>query len=175
MNFDEKINPKPPSPWVVRYAERVPEGPVLDLACGGGRNGRYFLSAGRRVTFLDRDVSGLADLSANKSAAIMAYDLESGLPWPFSEAQFSGIIVVNYLYRPLLRHLSHSLSTGGLLIYQTFAQGNEKYGRPRNPEFLLAPDELLNTFGATMEVIDFQQGFMPEPDRIVQSLCAVKI
>ena len=174
MLNDDRIKIKSPSPWVTRFADRIPPGPVLDLACGGGRHGRYLLDRGYPVTLVDRDISKLADLKDNAMAKVFAYDLESGSPWPFADEEFSGVVVVNYLYRPLFPHLLASLRPSGVLIYQTFAQGNEKYGRPRNPDFLLRPDELLQEFGAACEIIGFEQGFMPDPDRVVQSLCAVK-
>lgn len=160
-----------PSSWVVRHASLVPKGPVLDLACGDGRNGRLFLDAGYKVTFVDRDTSRLSDLRDNSAATVMEADLEGGAPWPFDEAQFSGIIIVNYLHRPLFQLIAESLKEGGVLIYQTFMAGNEKYGKPRNPDFLLEYDELLDVFGESMEVVAFEQGFLPDPHRMVQSIC----
>ena len=174
MNLKNQQELNGPSSWVVQHATQVPSGMVLDLACGGGRHGRLFLDLGYRVTFLDRDVSRVADLGVNKDAKILEYDLENGAPWPFESDQFSGIIVVNYLHRPLLARLEESLKKGGVLIYRTFAQGNERYGRPANPDFLLAPGELRAFFGQSMEVIDFQEGFLENPDRVVQSICAIK-
>jgi len=148
---------------------------VLDLACGDGRNGRLFLDAGLGVTFVDRDTSKLADLKGNSAATILEADLEAGLEegasWPFAGAQFGGIVVVNYLHRPLFRHIANSLAKRGVLIYQTFMVGNEKYGKPHNPDFLLEHDELLNVFGESMEAIAFEQGFLPDPNRRVQAIC----
>lgn len=160
-----------PSPWVVRYAPLIPRGRVLDLACGDGRHGRLFLEGGYEVTFVDQDVSSLSDLKDNSAATVLEHDLEDGSAWPFGEAEFSGIIVVNYLHRPLFGAITSSLAEGGVLIYQTFMAGNEKYGKPRNPDFLLEYDELLDVFGASMEVIGFEQGFLPDPDRMVQAIC----
>lgn len=160
-----------PAPWVLRYASLVPPGPVLDLACGDGRNGRLFLEGGYKVTFVDRDTSRLSDLADNTDATILEYHLEDESPWPFEEAQFCGIVVVNYLHRPLFPHLAAALKPGGVLIYQTFMAGNERFGKPRNPDFLLEYDELLDVFGESMEVIAFEQGFLPDPDRVVQSIC----
>lgn len=180
MDSDKKVNrphqgQRTPSPWVTRYGALIPEGDVLDLACGAGRHGRYLMDQGYRVTFLDRDVSKLADLRGNSGAEILQYDLECGNPWPFVEGQFSGIVVVNYLHRDLFRHLLRSLQVGGVLLYQTFAQGNEKYGKPSNPDFLLREDELLKVFGSDLQLVDFEQGFQPNPDRVIQSICGIKM
>lgn len=168
-------NRRVPVDWVTRYSTLVPEGAVLDLACGGGRHGRYLLNRGYRVTFVDRDISKLADLQADNRADILEYDLEDGSPWPFSEAQFSGVVVVNYLHRALFKPLIDSLQVGGVLLYQTFAQGNERYGKPSNPDFLLHKDELLNVFGPALEVVNFEQGFKSDPDRVIQSICGMKL
>ena len=120
--------PAGPSAWVARHAGLVPKpGPVLDLAAGGGRHSRLFLDLGYPVAALDRDVSRLGDL---QGAEILAADLEDGSPWPLAGRRFGGIGVTNYLYRPIL-------------IYETFALGQERYGKPRNPEHLLRPGELL--------------------------------
>jgi SAM-dependent methyltransferase len=119
----------------------VPQpGPVLDLAAGGGRHSRLFLELGYQVTALDRDVSRLADLPG---AEVIAADLEDGSPWPLGERRFAGIVVTNYLFRPILPCIAAALRPGGILIYQTFGIGQERYGRPRNPEHLLRPGELL--------------------------------
>jgi len=131
----------PPSAWVARHAGLVPKpGPVLDLAAGGGRHSRFFLDQGYRVTALDRDVSRLGDLSG---AEVIAADLEDGSPWPLGDRRFAGIVVANYLFRPILPRIAAALRPGGVLIYETFGLGQERYGRPRNPEHLLKPAELL--------------------------------
>ncbi len=163
-----------PADWVKRFAHLIPRGPVLDLACGKGRNGRFLLGPEHDVTFVDRDVSGLWDLEGEKGAVILSRDLEGGAPWPFEREAFAGILVVNYLHRPLFPHLIASLKPRGLLIHSTFARGNEKYGRPRNPDFLLEKDELMEVYGAAMEVIEFTQGTRRDPPRVVQSICARK-
>ena len=133
--------PAGPSAWVARHAGLVPKpGPVLDLAAGGGRHSRLFLDLGYPVAALDRDVSRLGDL---QGAEILAADLEDGSPWPLEGRRFGGIVVTNYLYRPILPRIAAALRTGGILIYETFALGQERYGKPRNPEHLLRPGELL--------------------------------
>src|ERR1044071_4064168 len=133
-----------PSPWVVRFAALVPRGGrVLDIAAGGGRHSLLFLDHGCRVTAVDRDTSLLP---ARPELEIVTADLEDGSPWPLPGRQFDGVVVTNYLHRPLLPQLVAALAQGGVLIYETFAIGNERFGRPSNPDFLLRPGELL---GAT--------------------------
>jgi len=138
------------------------------------QNGRFFLNRGYSVTLVDRDISAVLDLRDNSRTRLLAYDLEKGAAWPFAAGVFSGVIVINYLYRPLFPDLLRSLQPGGVVLYQTFAHGNEKFGRPRNPEYLLEPDELLKVFRPSCEVVAFEQGFKAEPDRVVQAICAVK-
>ena len=130
----------PPSSWVARYASLIPlPGPVLDLAAGSGRHTRYFKGLGYNVVAVDRDVSRLADAQA----VIIEADLEGGR-WPFEKSVFAGIVVTNYLHRPLFPQIAASLLPGGVLIYETFALGNERFGKPSNPDFLLQPGELLD-------------------------------
>ena len=168
-------NNSKPSDWVVTHSVSIPRGNVLDLACGNGRHGRFLLELGYRVTFLDRDTAGVDDLCGRSEATIKNYDLEDGSPWPFSGELFEGIVVVNYLFRPLLQELVTSIKPGGVLIYQTFAAGNEKYGRPRNPDFLLNRDELLEVFASQLETVAFTQGFEAAPNRVIQSYCGRKL
>lgn len=166
-----------PSPWVVKYADVVPhEGRVLDLACGGGRHGRYFLKRGNPVTFVDRDCSKVVDLT--DCVTVMTFDLEAGAPFPFGKAAFEAIVVTNYLHRPLFPAILGALKIGGVLIYETFAMGNEHYGRPRRPEFLLKPNELLDWVMPSCEVIAFEQGLDatdPENKKVVSRICARKL
>ena len=139
--------PAPPSPWVMRFASLVaPGGRVLDLACGAGRHTRPLLEAGHAVTAVDRDPVALATLAAHASPrlSVLRFDLETGAGWPLGYARFAGVVVANYLHRPLFAPLTAALAPGGVLICETFAAGNERFGRPRNPEFLLRPGELLD-------------------------------
>ncbi|WP_395016750.1 class I SAM-dependent methyltransferase [Dongia sp.] len=134
----------PPSSWIARHARLVPRGgPVLDLAAGGGRHTRFFKALGHPVTAVDRDVSGLADLKGDAQISIIAADLEGGAPWPLGDRRFAGIVVTNYLHRPLFPKLAAALQPGGVLLYETFGIGNERFGKPSNPDFLLQPGELL--------------------------------
>ena len=161
-----------PSDWVRRHLKRIPEGgAVLDLAAGNGRHSRLLLEAGYQVTAADRDVSALKNLTG---VTVIEIDLEKE-PWPFAEADFAGIVVVNYLHRPLFRLIANALKGDGLLIYQTFAAGNEHYGRPKNPDFLLNTGELLDAFTPALGVIAYEHGIVRRPKlAVIQRLAAIK-
>lgn len=165
-----------PSAWVRRFASLIPAGgEVLDLACGGGRHSRWLAALGYRVEAVDRDVSGLGDLPANGLVHVRQADLETGI-WPYDRRQFSAIVVTNYLFRPRLPVLLAALADPGVLIYETFMAGNERYGRPSNPDFLLQPQELLDwARGNALSVVAFEEGDvdLPKP-AMVQRLCAVR-
>jgi SAM-dependent methyltransferase len=163
-----------PSAWVARVAPLMPPGETLDLACGGGRHARLLASLGHPVVALDRDPGALAR-SAGPGIATLQYDLEAaGADWPFAPGRFAGIVVTHYLHRPLLPELARALAPGGVLVYETFAQGNERFGKPSNPAFLLAPGELLDLARqAGLQVVAYEDGVtaQPKPAR-VQRLCA---
>jgi SAM-dependent methyltransferase len=160
-----------PSPWVVRWAGTIPAGGrVLDVACGGGRHLRYLGSLGLAVVGVDRDEKAL---SAAAGADVRVADIEAG-PWPFSPEEFDGVVVTNYLHRPIFPHLVAALRPGGVLIYETFALGNERYGRPSNPDFLLKPGELLARV-EPLSVVAFEQGLVSSPKRaLLQRICAIR-
>jgi SAM-dependent methyltransferase len=163
-----------PSDWVIRWADRIPGGGrVLDLACGSGRHARLFAARGHPVVAVDRDPRKLASLESVPGVEPRCADLEAG-PWPFAGERFAGIVVVNYLHRPLFDHLLAALEPGGALIYETFAAGNERYGRPSNPEHLLGPGELLEVVRGKLRVIAYEDLFVAEPrPSMVQRLCAM--
>lgn len=157
-----------PDLWVVRFAPLVSAGgAVLDLACGGGRHARFLRERGHRVTALDRDATEVRSLT---DVEVIEADVETG-PWPLAGRTFDGIVVVNYLHRPLLPVLAASLAPGGVLIYRTFAAGNERFGRPRNPDFLLRPGELLDAFGQ-FTVVAYEHGEVLGP-AVIQRICVV--
>ena len=132
------------SPWVQRFAHLLPAGePVLDLACGSGRHTAYLRELGYEVTALDRDLSRLGDLAKDPGVELVQSDLEDGSPFAMAGRRFGGVIVTNYLYRPLFPSLVEVLMPGGLLLYETFARGHERYGKPSNPNWLLNQGELL--------------------------------
>jgi len=164
-----------PSPWVVRFAPLVPPGsPVLDLACGAGRHTRLFVSAGHPVTAVDRDVSGLGGLAQDPRVEAIAADLEGGGPFPLAGRTFGGVVVTNYLHRPLLPAILAAVAPGGVLIYETFAEGNEEVGgRVRNPAFLLRHGELLEAVRGPFRVLAYEDLVVEEPaPAAVQRICA---
>jgi SAM-dependent methyltransferase len=162
------------SPWVDRFAAAVPAGEVLDLACGSGRHARLLASMGHPVLAVDRDPQALAAASG-PGITTLELDLEAeGARWPFEPGRFAGIVVTNYLHRPLFTDLVKSLAPNGVLIYETFALGNEAFGKPSNPAFLLRPGELLELAAqGGLNVLAFEDGVVtrPKPAR-VQRLCA---
>ena len=163
-----------PSPWVARFAPLIRVGgTVLDVAAGRGRHTRFLRGLGCRVVAVDKDVSGLADFSADDDVDIVEADLERDA-WPFEGRRFEGIVVTNYLHRPLLPTLTQSLAPKGVLIYETFAVGNEKYGRPSSPDFLLREDELLEAFCPPLRSVAYRHGYDNDPrPSIRQRLCAL--
>jgi SAM-dependent methyltransferase len=169
------LGPTAPSSWVTRFAPLAPAGgQVLDMACGGGRHGRHFLERGHPVVFLDRDVSDIQDLAGRANAEIIEADLENGTAPPFAGRQFAAIVVTNYLWRPVLPRLAESVVEGGLLIYETFGLGNELYSRPRNPDHLLRPGELLDAFGKDLQIVAYEHGLRLDPKpRVIQRIAAV--
>ena len=167
-----------PSPWIVRFAGLVKQGArVLDLAAGRGRHARYFAARGAAVLALDRDAETLAACDGIAGITTRVADLENGA-WPLAGERFDAIVVVNYLHRPLFAHLRAALNRDGVLLYETFAMGNEAYGRPKRPEFLLCQDELLSFATAGPEpltVVAFEQGRTEASTHttVVQRLAAV--
>ena len=162
------------SPWVGRFAGLVPAGGrVLDLACGGGRHSRLFRDRGHPVLALDRDVSGLADLARDPAVEVVQADLEDGSPFPLTGERFAGVVVTNYLYRPLLADLVAAVAPGGVLIYETFARGNERFGKPSNPDFLLTPGELLDAVRGNLRVRAYEDLIVETlKPAAVQRICA---
>ncbi|MGE5476182.1 MAG: class I SAM-dependent methyltransferase [Bacteroidales bacterium] len=160
--------PADASPWVARFAPLVrPGGSVLDVACGGGRHCRLFTGRGHRVTGIDRDIAA----ARADGATLVAADLEDGSPWPLPGQRFDAVVVTNYLWRPLFPALRAALAEGGVLIYETFALGNEAFGRPRNPDHLLRRGELLE-LAQGLAVVAFEDG-IADGRGVIQRLCAV--
>ena len=164
----------PVSPWVARFAPLAKAGEALDLACGSGRHTRLLAARGMQVTALDRNAELLGPL-AGPNVTTLVNDLEAeGAVWPFEPGRFALIVVTNYLHRPLFPHLAASLRPDGILIYETFAQGNQIYGKPSNPDFLLGPEELLGLAReGGLQVLAFEDGHVDRPHPAqVQRLCA---
>ena len=164
------------SPWVQRFAPLIPGGEVLDLACGGGRHARHLAGLGHAVVAVDRDPAAIAATAA-PGIVTSQIDLEEGdAAWPFGPQRFAGVIVTNYLHRPLFAGIAGSLAANGVLIYETFADGNAAFGKPGNPDFLLKPGELLEMARQHgLRVIAFEDGIVNQPKQaMVQRVCAVK-
>lgn len=166
-----------PSSWIARFAGLVAPGArVLDLAAGKGRHARFFAARGARVLAVDRDAEALRACAVVSGIDTLVADLEAG-PWPLEGRRFDAIVVVNYLHRPLFAQLRSALAPDGVLLYETFAMGNEAFGRPSNPDFLLCADELLSLARVppALTVVAFEQGRVAGGDRpaVVQRLAAV--
>ena len=168
-----------PSAWVARFVPAASPGAVsLDLACGGGRHARLLLERGWRVTAVDRDLQGVADLRADPRVEIVEADLE-GAPWPLldddgRDRRFGAVVVANYLWRPLLPRIVAAVAPGGMLVYETFARGNERFGKPSNPDFLLADGELLDAVRGRLAVVAYECLEVAEPrPAMVQRIAAV--
>jgi SAM-dependent methyltransferase len=163
-----------PSRWIERFSPLVAAGSrVLDVACGRGRHARFFAARGCHVVAVDRDVAAIAMLDGVAGVRSVVADLESG-PWPFGADSFDAVVVTNYLHRALFAPLMRAVRRDGVLLYETFAAGNEAYGRPSNPDFLLAQDELLTVVGGGLTVIAFEQGAVSgERPAVLQRLAAV--
>jgi SAM-dependent methyltransferase len=163
-----------PSTWVTRWADRIRAGgKVLDVACGNGRHARFFAARGHPVEAVDRDPDVLARLADAPGVTPLCADIEAG-PWPYEGQQFAGIVVANYLHRPLFPRLLQALAPEGVLIYETFAAGNERYGKPSNPAFLLRPGELLEAVRGRLRVIAYEDLEVSDPrPAAVQRICAI--
>lgn len=168
-----------PSPWVARFLSGIrPGGRVLDVACGRGRHVRAALAAGFAVTGVDRDLSGLAELRGTDGVELFELDLEAGATTPlqdrFGAEAFDGVIVTNYLWRPILADIITMVRPDGVLIYETFALGNEGVGhrKPSNPGFLLKPGELLEVIRPRLTAFAYEHVLLREPARVVQRVAA---
>ena len=164
-----------PSAWVVRWADRIPAGGrVLDVACGSGRHARFLAARGHPVEAVDRDPDAVARLAGLPGIVPRCADLEGG-PWPYGGDTFAGIVVIHYLHRPLFPNLLEAIAPGGVLIYETFATGNERYGRPSNPAFLLKPGELLEVVRGRLEVVAYEALEVSDPKpAVLQRICAMR-
>ncbi|MAL78445.1 MAG: SAM-dependent methyltransferase [Sneathiella sp.] len=162
------------SPWIAAHLSRIPfTGPVLDVACGAGRHSLALCAREHRVIAIDKDTDTIAAHGHVPGLTILTADLEAA-HWPFRPQSFAGIIVVNYLWRPLFPGLAKALQPGGVLLYDTFMRGNERFGRPRNPDFLLKPGELRQAFETSLETLDYFEGDVELPKPACRQMIAAR-
>lgn len=169
------VPPSAASPWIRRYAHLIaPAAPVLDLACGGGRHARLLARRGHPVLAVDRDPLALATLAGEPGVTTLQRDLETG-PWPLGHDRYGAVIVARYLHRPIMAALVAAVADDGVLLYETFAQGNEAFGKPSNPDFLLRESELLDWVSPGLRIVAFEQGREQVGGRgmVVQRIAAV--
>jgi SAM-dependent methyltransferase len=160
-----------PSPWIVRWSHLLaPGATVLDVACGAGRHMRWFAERGHAATGVDRSQDAI-DAAKSFGRAVLA-DIEDG-PWPFAGQVFGAVVVTNYLWRPRLADIVAAVAPGGVLLYETFAAGNESVGKPSRADFLLRPGELIDAC-AGLRVVAYEDGFLGEPERFLQRIAAVR-
>ncbi len=166
--------PKTPSPWITRFLSgATPGDSLLDVACGSGRNLRHALDNGFIVTGIDRDLTGVEDLGERRDVALIEADLETGRVFPLRDLRYDAVIVTNYLWRPILSEIVGCVADDGIFIYETFALGHERHGKPTNPDFLLKPNELLEATLPRLVVVAYEHGQLPgEHVRIVQRIAA---
>lgn len=173
------------SNWVGRHIGLVPAGRVLDLACGRGRHSLLALALGHPVLAIDRDAAALAELTESAAQLGLSHqletlclDLEGATPPDLGTARFAGVIVTNYLHRPLMASICASVAADGVLIYETFSAGNARFGKPSNPDFLLWRGELLSyarDLIADGHVVAFEEGEVREPQAaVIQRIVVVR-
>lgn len=163
-----------PSPWIVQWSGLIAVGgTVLDVAAGGGRHALFFAKRGHKVTAIDRDTSALAGLAG---VEVVAADLEDGSPWPLPGRRFDTVVVTNYLHRPLMPALLDAIAPGGVLLYETFMEGNERFGKPSRSDFLLKDGELLELVRGRFAVIAYEARLVSEPKMaMVQRIAARRL
>lgn len=164
-----------PSSWVIKHAPLIRKGgQVLDLACGNGRHAIWLARHGYRVEAVDCDAQVVKEMLGMDNISVTVTDIEAG-EWPITDQRYDGIVVSRYLYRPLLSTLAQMLNPGGVLIYETFMVGNERYGKPSNPDYLLLQDELLSFYATLLKINSFEQGEEHNPrPAVMQRICATK-
>ncbi|KAB2846731.1 MAG: class I SAM-dependent methyltransferase [Hyphomicrobiaceae bacterium] len=168
--------PREASAWISRFLPAAKgRGRMLDVAAGGGRHMRLGLHLGLAATGVDRNIEGLSDLAGRSDVEIIKADLEAGAPPPFAGRRFEAVVVTNYLWRPILPAIIEAVAADGILLYETFALGQERHGRPSNPRYLLKPNELLDFVHGKLFVAAFEDGFLEGPPgrrRRVQRIAA---
>jgi len=165
-----------PSDWVVKHTPLIRNGgQVLDLACGYGRHAIWLAAQGYQVDAVDCNAQALAGMHGIANINVMVADIECG-EWPATDKKYDAIIVSRYLYRPILSMLAQMLNINGVLIYETFMIGNERYGKPSNPDYLLLQDELHSIYAPLLQIHAFEQGEAKgSVPAVIQRICAIKL
>ncbi len=155
-----------PSPFLVKYAQHIPQGRVLDLACGSGRHTMYLAKQGYEVVGLDRNTEALTTLSQKSqdqhlpNLMVQELDLETdenNLP-SLGEHEYTGVVVFYYLYRPIFPNIIKALKQGGIVIYETFLIDNHlRFQHPRRKEFCLDHNELLH-LAHGLRILHYEEG-----------------
>lgn len=167
-----------PCVWFVNHTQLVlPASRLLDLACGHGRHARFFAERGACVTAVDRDAAALQSLATTQNVIAECRDIE-GDAWPYLQDSFDVIIVCNYLWRPTFASVLAAIKPGGVLLYETFMDGNERYGKPSRPDFLLRSNELLTLTRNTFRIVAYEEGdaldAAGQPFAVKQKIAAIK-
>ena len=162
------------SDWVRRFLPGIKQaGSILDVACGAGRHMRLALELGYTVTGIDKNLSRLEDLAARTDVGLIEADLESGRAFPLKDMAYDGVIVTNYLWRPILSDIIGCVADDGVLIYETFAAGHARHGKPCNPDFLLRANELIEAALPRLTIVAYEHGLRGgEFPKIVQRIAA---
>ena len=147
-----------PAPWFTRHASLVAAGArLLDVACGTGRHARFFAARGVQVVAVDHDPVALQSLTGIDGIHVEHRDIEADA-WPYVPNSFDAVIVCNYLWRPTLDAMLATLKPGGVLLYETFMDGNERHGKPSRTDFLLRSNELLSNMRQAFRIVAFEEG-----------------
>jgi SAM-dependent methyltransferase len=171
QEFCQMHGTESPSLWIQRWHHLLkPNSTVLDLACGAGRHMKWFSDHGHACTGVDRSAEALA--AAADFGQTVEADIENG-PWPLAGQTFDAVVVTHYLWRPLMPQILNALAPGGVLFYETFAQGHEKIGKPSRPDFLLTPGELLQTC-ESLHIVAYEDGYWDQPAKFIQRIVAAK-
>ena len=169
-----------PSPFLERVLPLLPAPSprtrVLDLAAGAGRESVFLALHGYPVEAWDNDRDALARAEAlaahhGVTIATRLYNLERESP-ELPDSRHAIVTVFRFLHRPLFPHIDRAVAPGGCLVYETFLRGQERFGRPRHPRFLLDPGELARAF-PSLEVEIYEES-LPEAGPFLGRLLARK-
>ena len=175
--MEKFTNKLKPSNWIINQVDALEiskKNNILDFASGNGRHAINLVKSYSRITAIDKDVNKLNLYKNTENINTICFDLETDEEWPLGKESFDVIIVTNYLYRPRIKELTSLLKKDGFLFYETFAVGNEKYGKPTNPAYLLKKRELINIFKNKFEIIYYFQGKVVSDKISIIQRCSLK-